>query len=566
MYGLNVVNILAEALIAGSGSFGSGHYLKDFAFVNWQSRVLPILTTSPWSLSIDHLLIQNCAFLDQSFNFRDNPATGELSTVRNATIQNNTFQLLRFMNTGNDAPRDSTNRITNNTFIQGTNWNDLPTSSLQDPSTRNRTWPQNFGDAEICLWKDDKVGAVSITIDDNNAPDHAWWIEQGNTYGFRFTWFVITNYLKESPYSGGQFGGWDDFKKIIGLGHDVQSHSANHLGSTLTLDEEYRLSKNAIEAHFPGHRVLALAFPGNPSSPLKNDPELAKLYYVGARGTTGLHNPAKSINYLNTNSINQFYFETDHWASINNMLVYNSEHTNSYRAWQCMHFHGISSFKDNIIQGLNYIKTRENDFWVALFRDVILYGQERDTSQLIPIAATTDRLVFNLTDKRDNSIFNYPLTVKVRLDDSWGNVFATQGGQAIASRMISNEVGRYALVQALPDAGAIILQKQEAASNSENTNQPSGLHLNKTAFNPARSEVINIEYTGHPGDAIRISIFDRKGNEVKLLLDSTQSGSTPLSASWDGRNASGTIVSSGVYILELKAGDTIEKKKVVVIK
>ena len=36
------------------------------------------------------------------------------------------------------------------------------------------TWPAAPGEAEICLWKDDKYAAVSLTIDDNCRPDHDW--------------------------------------------------------------------------------------------------------------------------------------------------------------------------------------------------------------------------------------------------------------------------------------------------------------------------------------------------------------------------------------------------------
>jgi len=103
-------------------------------------------------------------------------------------------------------------------------------------------WPENFGEAHVALWKDDKLGAISITIDDNMAPDHEWWIEQGDKYGFKFTWFVITE--RPSPEGpGGFWGDWDDFKALYNLGHDIQSHTVSHLHGEYTIVEEYADSR-----------------------------------------------------------------------------------------------------------------------------------------------------------------------------------------------------------------------------------------------------------------------------------------------------------------------------------
>ena len=55
------------------------------------------------------------------------------------------------------------------------------------------TWPAEPGAAEVCLWKDDKYAAISLTIDDNCRPDHDWWLAQAEKHGFKLTWFVITD-------------------------------------------------------------------------------------------------------------------------------------------------------------------------------------------------------------------------------------------------------------------------------------------------------------------------------------------------------------------------------------
>ena len=69
-----------------------------------------------------------------------------------------------------------------------------------------------------------------------------------------------------------------------------------------------------------------------------------------------------------------------------------------------------------------------------------------------------------------------------------------------------------------------------------------------------------IQYQASSGSSIEIKVYDRQGQEVRVLNAGTNS------ASWDGRNESGSVVASGVYILVLKQGDKIVKKKVVVVK
>lgn len=329
----------------------------------------------------------------------------------------------------------------------------VPESTYGDIT--GRQWPQAYGQPHLCLWKDDALAAISFTIDDNTAPDHSWWIEQGNNYGYRFTWFVITGRVDTGSY----WGTWQDYADLHALGHDIQSHTVTHLSGELDLDTEYGESRQAIEANIPGVDCLTLAYPGG--SNMENDPEIARSYYVGARGTVGHLNQADNIDYLQTNSISSFNYETDHWASIVNMLQYNPDRPNSYRAWQCMHFHQISDIADELIQGFDYVQDNASEFWVGLFREVILYSRQRDTATLWVRSVSADQLCLELVDEMDDAIFDFPLTVKVRLDDSWTDIHASQDGQEIEAYIIVHENNPYALVSVVPDHGPVTISKTQ---------------------------------------------------------------------------------------------------------
>jgi len=177
----------------------------------------------------------------------------------------------------------------------------------------DRIWPQNYGEAHLCLWKDDALGAISYTIDDNSVPDHEWWIEMSTLYDFKCTWFVITNRVTDGPIgTNGYWGTWEGWRRLYNLGHDIQSHTVTHNVSEETIDYEYGESKRTLEEKIQGNKVLVIAYP-SPGSNL-TDPQRARQYYVGGRHVTGLINQADDIDYMSTHSFSSFNYEPDFWV------------------------------------------------------------------------------------------------------------------------------------------------------------------------------------------------------------------------------------------------------------
>lgn len=330
-----------------------------------------------------------------------------------------------------------------------------PNPTYDDNTNTGRKWPETYGQPNLCLWKDDKTAALSITIDDNTAPNHDWWIEQGNQYGFRFTWFVVAGVV-DSPTSS-YYGTWEGFNRLFSLGHDIQSHSLTHLGGEYDLDTEYGESKRLIEEKIDGARCLTIAYPGG--TEMQNDPEVAAKYYIGARGVTGVLNPIGDTNYMETGSVSSFNFETNHWASVVNIIRYNANQPSQYRAWYAMDYHNISELTDEVIEGLEYVKENEAEIWVGVFREVSLYGQERDSATLLTPGVSDDQIRLEITDELDDTIFDFPLTVKVRLNSTWTQIEAVQGGHEMDATIITHEGNPYALVSVIPDRGPTTISR-----------------------------------------------------------------------------------------------------------
>jgi hypothetical protein len=87
---------------------------------------------------------------------------------------------------------------------------------------------------------------------------------------------------------------------------------------------------------------------------------------------------------------------------------------------------------------------------------VAKYAQEFATAKITSLALQGKQIRFEVKDQMYDGWFNMPLTIKIRLDTSWGtNLKAVQNGKIMPVRVINNAGVPYALVDAVPDAGVV---------------------------------------------------------------------------------------------------------------
>ena len=60
----------------------------------------------------------------------------------------------------------------------------------------------------------------------------------------------------------------------------------------------------------------------------------------------------------------------------------------------------------------------------------------------------------------DDPRFDFPLTVKVRLDPAWKTIAATQAAKPVEAKRVEHDGGTYALVQAVPGRGEVTLTNE----------------------------------------------------------------------------------------------------------
>lgn len=80
-------------------------------------------------------------------------------------------------------------------------------------------------------------------------------------------------------------------------------------------------------------------------------------------------------------------------------------------------------------------------------------------------------------------------------------------------------------------------------------------------FNPTTS----IEYAVPTRSHVNVEIFNLLGQHVRTLVDEMKSAGT-YKIEWDGTDAAGKSVSTGVYLYRFKAGDYVETKKMLMLK
>ncbi len=342
---------------------------------------------------------------------------------------------------------------------------------------KHLSMPENIGDAQVALWADDKTGAVTITVDDCITGDFPQWKKWTEDYGFQFTMFVPTNSYGTS--------GWpkEILEDLIASGEDVQSHSYHHYSNTvingLSSAQSILEFKQPIEAinSLEGGACKTIAY-----SYGTGDPDYASQFYIACRGVVTLRlNPADATDYTYISSISMdgsqnitedYNGQVSLESAIKSLYDKNYKYRNTsyYGGWTSFHTHGLGLVREGEIipdqGGLttaesyqyifdNYMYPAKDKLWVGKFSEVAMYAQERDTATLTVLSADSNSIKYELTDMMDDNLFDFPLSVKIKVDPNWKGITATQNGKDLEFTEIVDGTNKYIMVKTVPDKGIV---------------------------------------------------------------------------------------------------------------
>lgn len=319
----------------------------------------------------------------------------------------------------------------------------------------NQAFCQSPFQLELALFYHFKSGVVTFTFDDATSTQFSIGAEYLNLNNFKGTFFISINFIGEEV--------WIPLNELVKKGHEIGSHTLSHPKLTdITLEEvktEIEQSKEIIEANIKNYKCFSFAYPhGRFNDDVK---KIVSLHYEAARIVDpGLCSDTNNDYF----ALKTFFFNSKTKLKVANRWVNTAIHNNkwlieSYHSFDGEGYQPISS--DLFRKHLAYIKSKEDVLWVATFRDVVKYLKEKQNATVNLIDSTTSSYQFLLNDNLPDSIYDHPLTLKVKVPKSWKEIQVTQSEHIASSQIQTDPLGnQFVVFDAVPDRGVIKISSQ----------------------------------------------------------------------------------------------------------
>lgn len=305
---------------------------------------------------------------------------------------------------------------------------------------------------EVATWQGFRTAAVSYTFDDNCPNQLPVAIPLFNEFGFKTTMFVPSDWIKD----------WSALQTVADQGHEIASHTVTHnnLGKLTAAQQliEFKNSQESINAHIKGHSCITIAYPycvpGNDS--------LCASFYIAARHCQGYVEPKTPADFMKISSLT-----TGSVSSIQTVGDFNNrvQKADSLNGWCVFLLHGIdndggySTTQSAVLRAhLSYVKEQNNTYWVAPFSDVARYIKERDAATIHELSNKLGAITLQVTDKLDNAVYNYPITIRRALPKHWVSATVMQNGKKVEAKVTKKGALKYITFDVVPDNGNVILK------------------------------------------------------------------------------------------------------------
>ncbi|MBR4335678.1 MAG: hypothetical protein IKP74_04405 [Clostridia bacterium] len=379
--------------------------------------------------------------------------------------------------------------------------------------------------ASLLSVKDGAKGILTMSYDDGLLGTAKWVNEKNKIYGTNGSCMMVPNFHGTEPNYKGNLNEWIALfadgtlePECHSMTHDLVLPSerwGSYEGSKYNnirenYDVELVQSKAYIEKSFPGHTVLCFAPSNNTLSTysFKSDGNgnlvkdasgnpivvedggaqaVANATYFairqGQRGFQSLDptfdaNPGGWYNLY----MQSFRSTTDQNEKLRLGKGYLDE-TIQKGAWLIIMCHGITASGDGgdikqsyadqfLAYASNYIQSGE--LWAATFGEATRYIRERQNTTVSARfennAVLVDMKIIRRTEEGKylgETIFNYPLTVEVRVPDTWKNVRYEDKGEVKTAAVYKHDGASFAMVNLTPgaDGATVTTEVRRAAAN-----------------------------------------------------------------------------------------------------
>jgi oligosaccharide reducing-end xylanase len=413
---------------------------------------------------------------------------------------------------------------------------------------------------EVGTWQGFCSCAASFTFDDGTTKQFSVAIPMFDEFGFKLTLFTVIN--------GSAVGfptNWTALQAAANNGHEIASHTLTHPHLGQLTDEqqttEIKNSQDTISAYITGQKCITLAYPYCETGTIS----ITKQYYIAARMCSG---------YIESRTPSDFYRISSIVCGTQGSSMLTSQHlinklstTASSKGWLVLLFHGIdddggwSPVANSDLRGtLNYLDTTRTKYWVSTFGNVVRYIKERNNVSVTQSSIDDSSITFQVTDTLDNSIYDYPITIRRQLPDGWPSAIVSQNSLTISSQIVDSISKKYVMFDVVPDEGDILISKSTSTSVNANNKsillRPILMQNYPNPFNPKTK----INYTIKKESYVTIKVYDLYGREIVVLVNEEKSPGN-YEVEFNGSN-----LSSGVYFYKIRAGNFINTKKLILMK
>jgi oligosaccharide reducing-end xylanase len=306
---------------------------------------------------------------------------------------------------------------------------------------------------QLATWQGFRPAAISYTFDDDCPNQYNIAVPMFHAAGLKMTLFTVT--------TNTWVGSWTKVQTAASYGDEIASHTVTHASltsvSATQLTNELAQSQSTINSYITNQSCLTIAYP-NCNVP---DTTVVQQYYFAGRscgaslngsspftfmtlaayilGNTGPYTTGASINSLADSAVTQ-----GRWCVY---LIHAIDGDNGYSPLSS------TALQDSV----NYMSTNQDKFWVETFGNVVRYIKERQTAYVTETASNYTSITVQVTNSLDNSIFNYPITLRRPLPGDWIGAAVTQNGQPITAQMVTLNSTNYVMFDIVPNGGDIVL-------------------------------------------------------------------------------------------------------------
>lgn len=267
---------------------------------------------------------------------------------------------------------------------------------------------------------------------------------------------------------------WEQYKSYSAQGHEIASHTVTH-PRLAVLDEvnmryELEQSKADLLKYIGPESIFSAEGPYGTEN--ERVMEIAHQIYPSLRNRMP-EDWLEEINRGSKMTPGESTKEYVQWQrgpltriDITQMKAWVDTVMSHDNNWLVLVFHGVENLgwepktRSELVEYFSYMKTNENNLWIATFRDVTKYLRERKATQ-IQASVSKEEIKLTLSSTLDPEVYTVPLTLKTYVPTEWGNISVKQGDSEQSPSIQTDEKGNYVIYKVTPAGGEVLLKEAQ---------------------------------------------------------------------------------------------------------